>query len=108
MCARHVGSVHGHLSVGSLVRGFTCLWFWGSLVRGFTCPGFTCSEVHLSGDSLVRTFRQFGVATPRGSHSLGDAALLKYIRAMLLCWSIVGKLPPRFPLYLNFCYVVIY
>src|SRR6218665_3866661 len=44
--------VHGHLSGGSLVRGFTCP---GVTCPGFTCPGFTCPEVHLSGGSLVRT-----------------------------------------------------
>src|SRR6218665_4035540 len=72
-----------------------------SVLLGFTCPG-----VHLFGDSLVRAFRRFGVASPRDSHSQGDAALLKYIEGRF-CWSIVAKLPPRFPLYFNFCYVVI-
>src|SRR6218665_3263288 len=66
-----------------------------SVLLGFTCPG-----VHLFGDSLVRAFRRFGVASPRDSHSQGDAVLLKYIHgrccsaeiytwAMLFCWSIV-------------------
>src|SRR6218665_606296 len=63
-----------------------------SVVLGFTCPGVQLSVVQLSGvhlfggsvvrGSLVRTFRRFGVATPRGSHSQGYAVLLKYIHAV--------------------------
>ena len=44
-----------------------------------TCPGVHLSgRVHLSGGSLVRTFRRFGVLTPRARHSQGDAVLLEY------------------------------
>jgi len=65
----------------------------------------------LSGGSLVRTFRRFG-ATPRGSHSQGDAVLLKYIHgrccpaetfkgdAVLLEYC--GEISPAFSLVFQF------
>src|SRR6218665_3951141 len=88
-----------------------------SVVLGFTCPGVHLSGVQLSGvhlfggsvvgGSVVRTFRRFGVATPRGSHSQGYAVLLKYIHGLCCSAEIYmgeavlleycGEISPAFP-----------
>jgi len=59
------GGLGDEEGIRSLVREFTCPGVHLSVISGFTCPGFTCLGVHLSGGSLVCTFRRFGVATPR-------------------------------------------
>jgi len=110
-----------HLSV---VSGFSCLVVQlsgvqlsgGSLVRGFTCPYFSSNMTFLAEIEAILTKRilfRFGVATPRvmlfcWNIYMSDAVLLKYVNgrcrsaeiytwAMLFCWSIVAKFPPRFP-----------
>src|SRR6218665_3111083 len=121
-------SVHGRVSGRSLVPGFICPWFGftcsevhlygvhlsgvqlsgGSFVRGFTCPYFSSTMTFLAEIEAVLMKRiqglyRFGVATPRGRHSQGDAAMLKYTWAMVFCWSIVAKFLPPFSLYFSFC-----
>src|SRR6218665_2610220 len=95
-----------HLSEGSLVRGLGVNLFGGSLVRGSLVRTSRSTMTFLAEIEAVlmkRTLYRFGVATPRGRQSQSDAVLLKYMWAMLFCWSIVAKFPLRFPLYFNFC-----
>jgi len=68
-------TVHGRVSGGSLVRGFTCPWFgvhlsggslvWGSIVRGSLVCTFRLLWLSGSGPPLP------GCAIPRVRHSQG-------------------------------------